>query len=131
MAISPEVSRSENSQSRGSGWSLMHLLPGAWVCLGLVCIWFPWSSHIGYQLAATVAALAAGLGLWHERTRQHQQLLSSMARSERERTETALRESEAHYWELFENACDFVYTCDMHRRFTSINKAGERLLGYT
>jgi PAS domain S-box-containing protein len=53
-----------------------------------------------------------------------------MKRGERERTERALRESEAHYWELFENACDFVYTCDMQRRFTSINKAGERLLGY-
>jgi len=58
-------------------------------------------------------------------------MFSTMARGERERTERALLESEAHYWELFENACDFVYTCDMQRRFTSMNKAGERLLGYS
>jgi PAS domain S-box-containing protein len=54
-----------------------------------------------------------------------------MKRGERERNEIALRESEAHYWELFENASDFVYTADMQGRLTSTNKAGERLLGYS
>jgi PAS domain S-box-containing protein len=41
------------------------------------------------------------------------------------------RQAEEHYWELFENASDFVYTLDMHGYFTTINKAGERILGYT
>src|SRR5262245_37790893 len=84
-------------------------------------------------VVAMAVALVAWRSLWHAYTRRrhHQRMLTTMARGERERTERALRESEAHYWELFENACDFVYTCDMQRRFTSINKAGERLLGYS
>ena len=54
-----------------------------------------------------------------------------MQRSERERTERVLQESAAHYWDLFENASDFIYTLDMQRHFTSTNKAAERFLGYT
>jgi PAS domain S-box-containing protein len=41
-----------------------------------------------------------------------------------------LRQAEAHYWELFENASDLVYTIDMQGHVTSLNKAGERILGY-
>jgi PAS domain-containing protein len=51
-----------------------------------------------------------------------------MQRNEYEHTEIALPENEAHYWELFENASDFVYTCDMQGHLTSANKAGTRLL---
>jgi two-component system, NarL family, sensor histidine kinase UhpB len=42
----------------------------------------------------------------------------------------ALRASEARYRELFENANDIVFTVDLEGRFTSINRAGERLSGY-
>ncbi len=35
------------------------------------------------------------------------------------------------YQELFENANDFVFTLDLNGRFTSLNKAGERLSGYS
>jgi PAS domain S-box-containing protein len=42
-----------------------------------------------------------------------------------------LQQAEAHYWELFENASDLVYTIDMQGHVTSLNKAGERILGYT
>ena len=41
-----------------------------------------------------------------------------------------LRASEARFRELFENANDVIYTLDLAGNFTSINKAGERLLGY-
>ena len=41
------------------------------------------------------------------------------------------RQAEAHYWELFENASDLVYTVDMQGHLTSLNKAGERILGYS
>jgi PAS domain S-box-containing protein len=77
--------------------------------------------------------LAAWLGMWHTIIcrRHYQRLLSSMQRSERERTERVLQESAAHYWDLFENASDFIYTLDMQRHFTSTNKAAERFLGYT
>jgi PAS domain S-box-containing protein len=41
------------------------------------------------------------------------------------------RRAEEAYRELFENASDMVYTLDLEGRFTSLNKAGERLLGYS
>ncbi|MBM3791374.1 MAG: PAS domain S-box protein, partial [Acidobacteria bacterium] len=39
--------------------------------------------------------------------------------------------TEARYRELFENASDMVYTLDLDGRITSLNKAAERLTGYS
>lgn len=47
------------------------------------------------------------------------------------RAETALQESEERYRELFEDANDLIYTHDLTGNFTSLNKAGERITGYT
>ena len=43
----------------------------------------------------------------------------------------AVRATEARYRELFENANDLVYTADLEGRFTSLNKAGEIITGFT
>jgi PAS domain S-box-containing protein len=85
-----------------------------------------------WSFVVTIATLTAWLGSWHALLwRRHcRRGLSSMQRGEYTYAERALPENEAHYWELFENASDFVYTLDMHGHFTTINKAGERILGY-
>lgn len=46
-------------------------------------------------------------------------------------TNASLRESEERYRELFENANDMVFTTDLTGRLTSLNRAGERLSGYS
>ena len=43
----------------------------------------------------------------------------------------SLHLSEERYRELFENANDMVFTTDLNGRITSINRAGERLSGYS
>lgn len=43
----------------------------------------------------------------------------------------ALRESEERFREFFENANDMVFTTDLAGRLTSLNRAGERLSGYS
>jgi PAS domain S-box-containing protein len=50
--------------------------------------------------------------------------------TERTRAEVTLREAEARYRELFDNAHDAIYTLDLHGRFTGINQAMARLHGY-
>ena len=51
--------------------------------------------------------------------------------AERKRSSEALRESEERYRELFENATEIVYTLDLSGNLTSINKAAERITGYS
>ena len=52
-------------------------------------------------------------------------------RRERHLAGEALRASELRYRELFENANDVVFTLDLEGRFTSFNRAGETVSGYS
>jgi PAS domain S-box-containing protein len=51
--------------------------------------------------------------------------------TERKLAEEALMQSEQRFRDLFENASDVIYTVDFNGNFTSLNKSGKNILGYT
>jgi diguanylate cyclase (GGDEF)-like protein/PAS domain S-box-containing protein len=52
--------------------------------------------------------------------------------TERKLSEKAVRASRESQWrDLFERASDFVYTCDLEGCFTSVNRTGEQVTGYS
>ncbi|HEX7296026.1 MAG TPA: PAS domain S-box protein, partial [Pyrinomonadaceae bacterium] len=51
--------------------------------------------------------------------------------TETRKAQLAIQESAERYRELFENANDIIYTHDLKGNFTSLNRSGERITGYS
>ena len=102
---------------------------------GMPALW--WATEIGSgALLVTAATLFWTLRLQRlvrERTAELEKKNRELERESADRREAleALLRSEERYRELFENASDIVYTHDLAGNFTSINKAAERVLGYS
>jgi PAS domain S-box-containing protein len=81
---------------------------------------------------AGLEGLHAGADDYLDLPFRNEELLVKVARlAERHRSERHRRESEERYRELFENANDIIYTHDLQGNFTSLNRTGERITGYS
>ncbi|MDE3180519.1 MAG: PAS domain S-box protein, partial [Acidobacteriota bacterium] len=86
-----------------------------------------WTARRALLVAALFALLILGgiFWVWELRRRVHSQTGIIL---ERLQHEVALEE---RYRDLFENANDMVFTTDLTGRFTSLNKKGEEISGYS
>jgi len=84
-----------------------------------------WDIKRMLRIIAMLAAVALATTLWAFLLKRQVAEKTDSIRDSLER-EASARE---RYQELFENANDMVFTCDLDGHFTSLNKAGRRMVG--
>jgi PAS domain S-box-containing protein len=123
MAMPVDVQQDNEPMVKSRSRFLIMLLTVVVVCIGIALMWLSWNTYcIAFVLGLFACTIAT-------RCLHHGHL--TRLQYDRMRVEVALQESEARYRDLFENASDIVYVIDLNGRFTSINAAVERILGYT
>jgi PAS domain S-box-containing protein len=115
-------------RTRWHGRFPMTLLSAAVVGIGTTLMWLSWNT---YCTVTIIVGLVLGFFACIVAMRRLHQGHYTRLMHDRAQVEVALRESEVRYRDLFENASDIVYTIDLNGRFTSINEAAERILGYS
>jgi diguanylate cyclase (GGDEF)-like protein/PAS domain S-box-containing protein len=120
--------RNQQSKPPGGGVRIVDLLAvfGVAVLVSAVCLTFVLAEPLVQMLAVGSATALLIPAMFFRRARELARQVAHGAEAE-----LALEESEERYRELFENANDMVYTHDLEGNFTSMNRAGERLTGYT
>lgn len=116
--------------SWAEGRALIHFPMVVWAVAGIALVWFGWTASLAHFVA--VVACVIWFCVWFVRMRSlHRRCLTLLADvRQHEQTEAALRESIARYHDLFENASDMIYTLDLERHVTSVNKTFTRVTGY-
>ncbi len=89
-----------------------------------------WREVSGRSRIAEVADVSASFNSMSRQVRDTVQSLESEV-LERRRAESSLRESEARYRLLADNAADVIWTMDMDGHFTYVSPSVEKLRGYT
>jgi PAS domain S-box-containing protein len=85
-----------------------------------------WPTPSGEKVFEYIVAPAPGVGGAADAV-----VMVSRDVTDRRRAETALRESEERFRDLFENAHDVIYTLDLDGRLTSVNRRAELTFGYS
>jgi two-component system sensor histidine kinase/response regulator len=130
------VMRAEVHADSARSWmrrrrTLIRLLGVIWAVAGVAFVWLSWATYSTHHVAVVAGAIL--LAVWCVSMRSlHRRCLTLLANvREHEQAEVRLQNNEARYSELFENASDMMYTLDLERHLTSVNKTFARITGYS
>ncbi len=132
----PRFAATTNLDVGGQKWTINHVsLPG--FDRSYTKSWVPYTLSAGALISLLFFGITRSQMWAREKAEQSEaEMRESEARvrhtlAEHQRAEEAIREGEARYRQLVENANDIVFTLDLQGNVTSMNKAAESITGYS